>query len=60
MMPKPMRTPSFCMKPGMIVCSGRLRGASVFGCPGSSVKSPPRLWSMKPVPSGTMPEPKAE
>ena len=34
----------------MIVCSGRLRGASAFGCCSSSVKSAPRLCSAKPVP----------
>src|SRR5688572_30861949 len=46
------------MKPGMMVCSGRLRGASAFGCAGSSVNNPARLCSAKPVPSGTRPDPK--
>ena len=33
-----MRARPFRMKPGMMVCSGRLPGASSFGWPGSSVK----------------------
>ena len=47
------------MNPGMIVCSGRLRGASAFGWLSSSVNSAPRLCSAKPVPGGTMPLPNA-
>ena len=58
MIPKPMRSSPFAMKPGMMVCSGRLRGASVLGCPGSSVNSAPRFCSMNPVPAATKPEPK--
>ena len=58
MMPKPIRWSPFSMNAGMIVCSGRLRGASVFGWPFSSENSPPRFCSMKPVPGGTRPEPK--
>ena len=46
------------MKPGMIVWSGRLRGASALACAGSSVKRPPRLCSTNPAPSGTRPDPK--
>ena len=46
------------MKPGMIVWSGRFRGASAFRCAGSRLNRPPRLWSAKPAPSGTSPEPK--
>jgi hypothetical protein len=48
------------MKPGMIVCSGRLRGASTFGWSACSVNSAPRLCSMNPVPGGTTPLPKLE
>ena len=43
------------MNAGMIVCSGRLRGAIWFGCPSSSVNRAPRLCSVKPVPGGTRP-----
>ena len=46
------------MKPGMIVCSGRLPGASSFGWPGSSVNSAPRFCRAKPVPGATSPLPK--
>ena len=60
MIPNAMRVPSFSMKPGMIVWSGRLRGASVFGWFGSSVNSAPRFCSMKPAPSGTTPDPNPE
>ena len=42
----------------MIVCSGRLRGASTFGCVRSSVNSAPRFCSGNPVPSATTPDPK--
>ena len=45
---------------GMMVWSGRFLGARTFGCPASSVNSAPRFWSMKPLPSGTTPEPKPE
>ena len=57
MIPKPMLTPPFCMKPGMIVCSGRLRPASVFGRPGASVKRLPRLCRTNPQPFGVNPDP---
>ena len=46
------------MKPGMMVWSGRLRGARTFGCEGSRVNRPPRFWSANPSVSGTMPVPK--
>ena len=42
----------------MIVCSGRLRGASTFGWARSSVNSAPRFCSGNPVPSATTPDPK--
>ena len=58
MMPKPMRMLALLHEAGMIVCSGRLRGASVFGWFFSSENRPPRFCSMKPVPGGTRPEPK--
>ena len=60
MMPKPIRTSPFSMNAGMIVCSGRLRGASVFGCPGSSVNNPPRLCMTKPARRGTSADPNDE
>ena len=54
MIPNPIRVSPFRMNAGMIVCSGRLRGASAFGCVSSSVKSAPRFCSAKPVPGGTI------
>ena len=60
MMPKPIFTSPFSMNAGMIVCSGRLRGATWFGWPSSSVKRPPRLCSMTPVPGATTPLPNDE
>src|SRR6185369_17444848 len=58
MIPNAMRTPPLAMKPGMIVCSGRLRGARALACAGSRLKRLPRLCSTKPAPSGTRPDPK--
>ena len=60
MMPNPIFTSPFDMNAGMIVWSGRLRGAIWFGCPSSSVKSAPRLCSITPVPGATMPLPNDE
>ena len=44
--------------PGMMVWSGRFRGASAFGWPGSRRKPAPRLWSTMPVSPQPTPEPK--
>ena len=49
---------SLVINAGMIVCSGRLRGARTFGWRRSSVNSAPRFCSGNPVPSATIPEPK--
>ena len=40
--------PSFAMKPGMIVCSGRLRGASTFGCGGVEREEPATVLQREP------------
>ena len=59
-MPNPIRASPFRMKAGMIVCSGRLWPPTVLIRPGSTVKRLPRFCSAKPVPRGTIPEPKHE
>ena len=42
----------------MMVCIGRLRGAMQFGCPRSTRKPKPRVWSITPVCSARIAEPK--
>ena len=54
----PSSRPPSSSIPGMIVWNGRRPGRSSFGCPGSSSKPDPRLWSTTPVSPATTPEPK--
>lgn len=59
MTPKGMTVrPSFASRPGMMVWSGRLPGAIVFGWSGSITKLVARLWKSTPVRGLTSPEPK--
>ena len=44
--------------PGMMVCSGRLPGATQLGWPGSTRKPEPRFWKLTPLLGLTSPEPK--
>ena len=49
---------AFIAKAGMMVCEGRLRGATSLAWPACVVKPWPRFCRLMPVPGTTTPEPK--